>query len=140
MDTKKNNLKKLFDLFSELDVNVSSDSFEEAKEYLESLGIDPEVEMNFGLQQLKKTLFIAEAKKNKEKDSLLLEQASEKIKDIIRKNSEIAGKALLAALGSKKGAYQFRNLENWGDSEIRDVLNDIDLLEFLEELDKETSE
>jgi len=44
---------------------------------------------------------------------------------------------LIGLLQTKTPSVQYRKLEKWTDDEIRDVLADLDLIELMEELDKE---
>ena len=137
MFIKKGDNKNLLECFDNITIDLISSNVEEAKVFLNEEGFDPNEELQYGLKQIKKLQFLAQAKLNKAKDNDLLEKAFHKLKQSFEKNSQKAGDILKELLIGKNTAVQYRKLENWTDNEIRDVLNDVDLVDLLEQLDQE---
>lgn len=137
MDTKKADKKNMLERFDDITLEQIHSNVNAAKEFLLEEGLDPEKELEHGLKQIKKLQFLAKAKLNKAKDEGLLEMAFAKLKQSISDNAQKTGDILRGFLQSKNPALQYRKLEKWTDEEIRDVLQDIDLVQLLEELEKD---
>jgi len=137
MDTKKTDKKNMLERFDDITLEQIHSNASAAKEFLLEEGLDPEKELEHGLKQIKKLQFLAKAKLNKAKDESLLEMAFAKLKQSISDNAQKTGDILKGFLQSKNPALQYRKLEKWTDEEIRDVLQDIDLVQLLEELEKD---
>ncbi|RYJ45446.1 hypothetical protein NU09_0038 [Flavobacterium beibuense] len=100
-------------------------------------GIDPDKEIEFSGQFMKKIRFTALGMSNKQRDLKLLDVAFDRLKEVLKENSERASEALINLLHKKTPAIHYRKLESWSDDEIRDVLSDVDLIQLIEELKKE---
>ena len=137
MDTRRNK-KTVLDLLDNAELELLQKDTEYAKHYLEEEGLNISEEQEFALQYMKKIQFMSKALTNKKNDASLLEKAFNKVKDLIDKNTNHTTEALKNLLQAKTPSLQYRKLENWTDDEIKDVLIDIDLIEFMEELDNET--
>ena len=111
-------------------------SADEARAFLKDEGLDVTEEEEYGRKAIRKLKFIALAKANSSRNTELLEQAVVLMKEQLSRGVELVGEALRNALGDRAAAFQFRNLDKWTDSQMRDVLNDVDILQFMEALKK----
>ncbi len=136
MDTNKNK-RTVLDLLDNAELELLQKDTEYAKHYLEEEGVNISEEQDFAVQYMKKIQFMAKALVQKKQDESLIEKAFNKVKTIIAENANQTTDALKNLLQTKTPSVQYRKLENWTDDEIRDVLADIDLIEFMEELDKD---
>ena len=136
MDTNKDN-KTILDRLDTVELKMLQHDVEYAKQYLQEEGLDVSEEENYALQHMKKVQFMAKAISNKKQDQSLLETAHKRIKKAIQQNAQKTTETLIALLQSKTPSVQYRKLETWTDDEIREVLADIDLVQLMEELDKE---
>lgn len=136
MDTNKNK-RTVLDLLDNAELELLQKDTEYAKHYLEEEGVNISEEQDFAVQYMKKIQFMAKALVQKKQDESLIEKAFYKVKTIIAENANQTTDALKNLLQTKTPSVQYRKLENWTDDEIRDVLADIDLIEFMEELDKD---
>jgi hypothetical protein len=136
METNKKN-KTILDRLDKVELELLQHDTEYAKQFLTEEGIDVEKEMEFSGQFMKKIRFMALGMSNKQRDLKLIDVAFDKLKEVIRENSERASEALINLLHTKTPTFHYRKLENWTDDEIRDVLSDVDLIKLIEELKKE---
>lgn len=137
MDTNKRS-KTILDRLDNVELELLQNNTDYAKQFLFEEGIDPEKEMEFSNQFMKKIRFMAMGLSNKQRDQKLLDVAFDKLKEVIKENSVKASEALINLLHAKTPAIHYRKLENWSDDEIRDVLSDVDLIKLIEELKKES--
>lgn len=138
MATEKNN-KNILDYIDNVELEILKDDIEYTKKYLEEEGVNIIGEQAFAVQYMKKIKFMAKAMSNKKQEQSLLEKAIEIVKKSIQENVQKTTETLISMLQSKTPSFQYRKLEEWTDEEIRDVLTDVDLVRFMEELDKENS-
>ena len=136
MDTNKKN-KTILDRLDKVELELLQHDTEYAKQFLMEEGIDPDNEIEFSGQFMKKIRFMALGMSNKQRDLKLLDVAFDKLKEVLKENSERASEALINLLHAKTPAIHYRKLESWSDDEIRDVLSDVDLIQLIEELKKE---
>ncbi len=136
MDTNKKN-KTILDRLDKVELELLQHDTEYAKQFLIEEGIDPDKEIEFSGQFMKKIRFMALGMSNKQRDLKLLDVAFDRLKEVLKENSERASEALINLLHAKTPAIHYRKLESWSDDEIRDVLSDIDLIQLIEELKKE---
>lgn len=136
MDTNKKK-KTILNLLDNVELGLLREDTEYAKQFLNEEGVDTDEEEAYARQYMKKIQFLAKAMSNKKQDSTLLERAIERVKKMIAENASQTTETLMALLQKKTPSVQYRKLENWTDDEIRDVLADVDLVKFMEELDKE---
>ena len=136
METNRKN-KTVLDRLDKVELELLQQDTEYAKQFLTEEGIDVEKEMEFSGQFMKKIRFMALGMSNKQRDLKLVDVAFDKLKEVIRENSERASEALINLLHTKTATFHYRKLENWTDDEIRDVLSDVDLIKLIEELKKE---
>lgn len=136
MDTNKKN-KTILERLDSVELELLQNDTNYVKQFLTEEGIDPEEELLFSNQYIKKIRFMAAGLSNKKRDQKLLDIAFERIKEVIKENSEKASEALINLLHANTPSVHYRKLENWSDDEIRDVLADVDLVKLMEELKKE---
>lgn len=136
MDTNKKN-KTILDRLDKVELELLQHDTEYAKQFLMEEGIDPDKEIEFSGQFMKKIRFMALGMSNKQRDLKLLDVAFDRLKEVLKVNSERASEALINLLHAKTPAIHYRKLESWSDDEIRDVLSDVDLIQLIEELKKE---
>jgi hypothetical protein len=136
MDTNKKN-KTILDRLDKVELELLQHDTEYAKQFLIEEGIDPDKEIEFSGQFMKKIRFMALGMSNKQRDLKLLDVAFDRLKEVLKENSERASEALINLLHAKTPAIHYRKLESWSDDEIRDVLSDVDLIQLIEELKKE---
>jgi hypothetical protein len=129
--------KKLIEHIDDVSLSVLHSDLNAAKGFLKECGINSDEELSFGMQHLKQTEFLMKAKFNQRRDAKLLEDAFLSLKESIRENSAHVGNILRDMLYERSAAVQYRKLEEWSDNEIREVLNDLDLVTLLEKLDEE---
>lgn len=129
----------MLDKIDLVELNLLRSDVKYAREYLEDEGIDLKKESELASKHLKKIRFMASAIIKKECDESLLEVAYSRLKAAFIENVGGTTQTLISMLRSKNPAIQYRNLEDWKDDEIKDVLRDLDLVELLEELDKDST-
>ncbi|MDV3950312.1 hypothetical protein CMT75_17495 [Elizabethkingia anophelis] len=136
MDTNKKN-KTLLDRLDKVELELLQHNTEYAKQFLLEEGVDPDKEIEFSGQFMKKIRFMALGMSNKQRDLKLLDVAFDRLKEVLKENSEKASEALINLLHAKTPSIHYRKLESWSDDEIRDVLSDVDLIQLIEDLKKE---
>lgn len=129
------NKKSILDLIDRIELELLQNNTDYAKHSLEEEGVNVAEESQYANQYLKKIKFMAKANYNKEHDKSLIEKAMVRVKKAITENVNQTTASLMAYLQTKTPALQYRKLENWTDDEIRDVLIDVDLIEFLEKFE-----
>ena len=85
----------------------------------------------------KKIKFLATAKLNKQKDESLLEKAVKKLESVIRENRDKPIAFFRRHIEQRGIAFQFRNLDKLDVEDIREILSELDLVEFMEDLDRQ---
>ncbi|MEX0595487.1 MAG: hypothetical protein WD512_03225 [Candidatus Paceibacterota bacterium] len=127
MDTSNEN-KTIIDKLDSVELELQQNNTDYTKQLLKEEGINPEEELRYSKQYMRKIRFMALGLSNKQKDQKLLEIAFEKLKEVIKVNSEKASEALINLLQSRTPSVHYRKLESWSDDEIRDVLTDVNLV------------
>ena len=72
---------------------------------------------------------------NKQKDSVLLEKASTLLHDAVVNNIDKPISYLRNLIANNQFQVQYRNLDNLGIEEIKEIIKDQNLLELLEQLE-----
>ena len=132
---KKRRLLGLANMHKEFSDSISSNG-EDSYKYLSEQGINPDVIVTEGIQEINRYLLTKKAAQNKYEMEALLEKATSRIRKFIEENKNKSKDILLNMLLEKSPAFQFRNLEQLTDDDIIEVLADVDLLKFLEETKK----
>lgn len=85
----------------------------------------------------KKQAFLLKGMMNKQKDIMLLEKASNLLREAIEKNIDKPVSYLKGLIENNQFQVQYRNLENLDIEEIQEIIKDQNLLELLEELEND---
>lgn len=127
MSEKKINTEKLIDSFWDL-----SNDPEILDDMLRSEGYDPDRVEKTGISRIKKLLFQQEVAMKKEKMANLYSMAIERLQVATAETKE----AFLALLRTKAPSLQFRNLENLDEENIKQILNETEILDLMDKLEK----
>lgn len=125
----------LANMHNEFSDSISSDS-EVSYKYLSEQGMNPEEILTEGFQKINSYLLTKKATQNRNAMEALLEKATIRIRKFIEENEHKSKDILIKMLMEKSPAFQFRNLEQITDDDIREVLADVDLIKFLEGTEK----
>lgn len=118
--------KMLFDMAESVSLNEDI-----ANEYLKEKGVDITSYVNKGIKEIKRIEFLRKAETNLSKHQELIERAIHKIKEAIPDtitNIEIA-------IRKKSPAFQFRNLQELDEQQLREILMDVDLINTIEAIE-----
>ena len=85
MDTNKKN-KTILDRLDKVELELLQHDTEYAKQFLIEEGIDPDKEIEFSGQFMKKIRFMALGMSNKQRDLKLLDVAFDKLKEVLKEN------------------------------------------------------
>jgi hypothetical protein len=88
-------------------------------------------------KSFKKQAFILKGMMNKQKDMILLEKASNLLREAIEKNIDKPISYLKGLITNNQFQVQYRNLENLDIEEIKEIIKDQNLIELLEELEND---
>lgn len=86
-------------------------------------------------KNFKKQAFLLKGMMNKQKDIMLLEKASNLLREAIEKNIDKPISYLKGLIENNQFQVQYRNLENLDIEEIQEIIKDQNLLELLEKLE-----
>lgn len=118
--------KILFDLADSISLNE-----ETANNYLKEKGIDSSFYISKVLKEIKRKEFMKTAEINLAKHQDLIEKAIHKLKNAIPEAITNFEKAIK----QRNPNFQFRNLKEMNEQQLREVLEDVDLIDTIEELD-----
>lgn len=85
----------------------------------------------------KKIKFLAKAKLNQQNDENLLERAIKKLENAFRDKKDKPIAFLRQHIEQRGLAFQFRNLDKLDVEDIREILNELDLVTFMEDLENQ---
>lgn len=105
--------------------------------FLEECGYDLNDIDKIADKSYKKTSFSIKGQMNSQKDEILLEKAVKYFQEAIDKNIEKPISYLRNLVASNKIAFQHRNLDKLSPDEIKSIIKDHNLLEILENLEKD---
>ena len=108
-----------------------------ADEYLKSLGYDLDEVNKLSEKIYKQHSFLIKSIINKQKDDKLLEKASLLFEEAIQNKLEKPISYLNSLIKQNRFAVQYRNLDKLNNEEIIEIIKDQNLLEILENLDKD---
>lgn len=132
-----NEKDRIFRAFDELFLKSLRLNDEAARAYLSDEGIDANAIAEHGRRVGKKIAFLMKANQQQEKDAGLLAKALELLREKVAENAEKTGQMLQHLLQTRKPQVQFRNLSEWTEEQVRAVLDDVDVVELMEALDRE---
>jgi len=128
MAAKKINIDKLIDSYMEL----GSANPDILNDMLKEQGYDPsDLEMR-GIQKVRKLLFTQQVALKKANLFNLYNRAIEMVKAASSNSKE----AILDMLKRKSPSLQFRNLEKLDEENLRQILNETEVLELIDKLEK----
>lgn len=90
---------------------------------------------NYANKNFKKHSFLLKGFINKQKDLALLEKASLLLQNALEKNIDKPISYLRNLIANNQFQVQYRNLDNLGIEEIKEIIKDQNLLELLEQLE-----
>ena len=108
-----------------------------ADEYLKSLGYDLDEINKLSERIYKQQSFLIKGIINKQKDKELLKKATLLIDDAIKNKLEKPVAYLNSLMKQNRFAVQYRNLDKLNKEEIIEIIKDQNLLEIMENLDKD---
>jgi len=129
MDEKRVDISRLIDSYLELadkDRQILDDMLREE-------GKDPEKVAKRGLDKVRQLFFKAEVANKKAAISSLYQRAINLVQTGTVQTKEI----ILAALRAKSPGLQFRSLEKLDEEHLREILTDTEILDLMDQLDKE---
>jgi len=129
MNIKLNKIDKFFGL--------SNEAFESDNESVyETLGFSKKDYLNEKLKMVKRLKLKSMAQFNKAKNESMLEKALQKIKQIIDLKNNTIKQTLENLILTRSPQFQFRNIEKLDESDLRELLSDLNLIDIIEELEK----
>lgn len=129
MNIKLNKIDKFFELS-----NKAFDSDNES--VYETLGFSKKDYLNEKLKMVKRLKLKSMAQLNKAKNESTLEKALQKIKQIIDLKNDTIKQTLENLILTRSPQFQFRNIEKLDESDLRELLSDLNLIDIIEELEK----
>ena len=131
MDNNKKTLNSFY--------KYSAESFQEDESdnnlIYESLGVDKEEYIKSKLNLINKLNLKTKAELNRSKNKELFARAIKKVKQIIDEKVDGATVKLSELLQTQSPQVQYRNLDKLEENDIKELLTDINLIEFIEKLD-----
>lgn len=128
-------------MFNNIDREILSKLAKEGSSFLNSFleeeGYDLNEVRNISSRAFKQQSFLLKGELNYERDQQLLEKISSQLKNAINENLDKPVSYLKKLILENKLGVQYRNLENIGIEEIKDMIRDQNLLELLELFDEE---
>ncbi len=105
--------------------------------FLEASGYDLNDIETIADKSYKQISFSMKGQMNSQKDEILLEKAANYFQDAINRNIEKPINYLRNLVASNQLAFQHRNLDKLSHDEIKSIIRDHNLLEILENLEKD---
>lgn len=128
MAVKKINLDKLIDSYLEISSSSPLDLDEALKEY----GYDPKEFEDRNLKKIKQLLYQNQVASKKEKALDFYSKAVNMVKTAALESKQ----AIFLVLQKKSPSFQFRSLEKLDEENLRQILNETEILEMIEKLEK----
>jgi len=122
--------------FNELSSEAFQDDNSDNNDVFKELGVNKDSYLHSKLKFVKKLNIKTKAELNQLKNKQLMEQAIDKVKDIIRNRVESTKEKLSTLINNEYPQFQFRNIDKLEEEDIKEVLNEIDLIEFIEKIEK----
>ena len=128
MADKKINIDKLLEKWLE----INSADEENLDDSLREMGYDPKKIETEGVRKIRKMIFDQTVANKKAK----VESLYKKAVSLIQSTSQLSREAIFGLLKQKSPALQFRSLETLDDENLQEILNDTEVLELIEKLEK----
>jgi hypothetical protein len=127
MPSKKINIDRLIDSY----LDAASANPSSLDDMLKEHGYDPQKVEKRGLNNIKKLMFQQTVAINKDK---LLELYSKALL-MVQVATADTKQAIFSLLKQKSPSFQFRNLENLDEENLRQILTETEILDFIEKLE-----
>jgi hypothetical protein len=131
---KNNFIKKIDEAIISQIIDGDSSTYDEI---LKEEGFDVNDIENYAIKNFRKHSFLLKGYINKQKDIALLEKASILLQNAIENNIDKPISYLKNLIANNKFHVQYRNLDNLGIEEIKEIIKDQNLLELLEQLEND---
>lgn len=131
---KNNFIKKIDEAIISQIIDGDSSTYDEI---LKEEGFDINDIENYALKNFRKHSFLLKGYINKQRDNDLLEKASALLQSAIEKNIDKPISYLKSLIANNQFHVQYRNLDNLGIDEIKEIIKDQNLLELLEQLEND---
>lgn len=131
---KNNFIKKIDEAIISQIIDGDSSTYDEI---LKEEGFDINDIENYALKNFRKHSFLLKGYINKQTDNDLLEKASALLQSAIEKNIDKPISYLKSLIANNQFQVQYRNLDNLGIDEIKEIIKDQNLLELLEQLEND---
>lgn len=131
---KNNVIKKIDDAIISQIIEGNSNVYDEILKEQGFNIIDIE---NYANKNFRRHSFLLKGIINKQKDSLLLEKASTLLHNAVVNNMDKPISYLRNLIANNQFQVQYRNLDNLGIEEIKEIIKDQNLLELLEQLEND---
>lgn len=128
MADKKINIDKLLESWYQ--INTSDDA--KLDDSLRERGYDPKKIETAGVQKIRQVIFKQTVAAKKTKTAELYKKALTLIQTTTQRSKE----AIFQILQQKSPSLQFRSLENLDNESLQEILNDTEVLELIEKLEK----
>lgn len=129
MTAKKINIDNLIDSY----IEISSFDALELNEVLKELGYDPQRIENKGVQKIKQLLFQYQVATKKKIYQNLYAKAVSMVQIATAESKEV----IFILLKKKSPSLQFRNLEKLDEENLRQILNETEILDMIDKLEKD---
>ena len=129
---KNNFIKKIDQAIISQIIDGDSSTYDEI---LKEQGFNINELEDYALKNFRKHSFLLKGYINKQRDTALLEKASALIQNAIENNIDKPISYLKNLIANNKFQVQYRNLDNLGIEEIKEIIKDQNLLELLEQLE-----
>lgn len=131
---KNNFIKKIDEAIISQIIEGDSSTYDEI---LKEEGFDVNEIETYALKNFRKHSFLLKGYINKQRDTDLLEKASALLQNAIAKNIDKPISYLKSLIANNQFQVQYRNLDNLGIDEIKEIIKDQNLLELLEQLEND---
>ena len=131
---KNNFIKKIDEAIISQIIDGDSSTYDEI---LKEEGFNVNDIENYAIKNFRKHSFLLKGYINKQKDIALLEKASILLQNAIENNIDKPISYLKNLIANNKFHVQYRNLDNLGIEEIKEIIKDQNLLELLEQLEND---
>lgn len=128
MENKKINVEVLIDSL----LNITKDHPELLDDLLREEGYDPQELEKKGILKVKSFLFKAQVSQKKVEQTNLYAKALAIFETTHANTKEI----ILALLRERSPSLQFRNLEKLEEDDLKQILNESDILDLMDKIDK----
>ncbi|MEZ5199295.1 MAG: hypothetical protein R2764_23805 [Bacteroidales bacterium] len=128
--------KSIISNFNALLAESFQNDLAENVDFYKDLGVEKEAYLMSNLRFINRLKIKSTAKRNRIKNQKLIEDARVQLKEIITSRIQSTKEKLEQLIRQEYPQFQFRNLDVLDDEDIKEALSEIDLIDFIEKLDK----